>query len=136
MGVVACAWAREKLPAATSSTAACRRERLFMGRVPVESGREIKIGETRWRPVCTAGVRCRANSKNDAFPANRLGEHGDGPKVGCATCHKGTFKPLNGVSPLGDYLALSGVGKVPPGVPSEPAASAAEAGPSKPAPKR
>jgi photosynthetic reaction center cytochrome c subunit len=52
------------------------------------------------------------------FPANRLGPHGDGPKVGCATCHKGTFKPLNGVSPLVDYLALSGVGKVPAGVPS------------------
>ncbi len=56
------------------------------------------------------------------FPANRLGPHGDGPKVGCATCHKGTFKPLNGVSPLVDYLALAGVGKVPPGVPSEPPA--------------
>ncbi len=64
------------------------------------------------------------------FPPNRLGPHGDGPKVGCATCHKGTFKPLNGVSPLVDYLALSGVGKVPAGVPTppqppEPAASAA-----------
>ncbi len=56
------------------------------------------------------------------FPANRLGPHGDGPKVGCATCHKGVFKPLNGVSPLLDYLALAGEGKVPPGVPSEPAA--------------
>jgi len=56
------------------------------------------------------------------FPPNRLGPHGDGPKVGCATCHKGTFKPLNGVSPLLDYMALSGEGKVPPGVPSEPVA--------------
>ena len=55
------------------------------------------------------------------FPKKRLGPQGDGPKVGCATCHKGTFKPLNGVSPLKDYLALSGVGKVPPGVPSDPA---------------
>jgi photosynthetic reaction center cytochrome c subunit len=55
------------------------------------------------------------------FPSYRLGPHGDGPKVGCATCHKGSFKPLNGVSPLGDYLALAGVGMVPPGVPSEPA---------------
>ncbi len=54
------------------------------------------------------------------FPPNRLGPHGDAPKVGCATCHKGTFKPLNGVSPLTDYLALSGVGMVPPGTPSEP----------------
>jgi len=54
------------------------------------------------------------------FPGYRLGPHGDAPKVGCATCHKGTFKPLNGVSPLPDYLALSGVGKVPGGTPSEP----------------
>ena len=54
------------------------------------------------------------------FPAKRLGVHGDAPKVGCATCHKGTFKPLNGVSPLPDYLALSGVGKVPGGVPTPP----------------
>lgn len=54
------------------------------------------------------------------FPANRLGPHGDAPKVGCATCHKGTFKPLNGVSPLPDYMALAGAGKVPAGVPTPP----------------
>jgi photosynthetic reaction center cytochrome c subunit len=65
------------------------------------------------------------------FPATRLGPHGDGPKVGCATCHKGTFKPLNGVSPLPDYLALSGVGKVSPGTPSEPAAAEPPATPAK-----
>ncbi len=58
------------------------------------------------------------------FPANRLGPHGDGPKVGCATCHKGTFKPLNGISPLTDYLALSGIGKVPAGTPTPPEAPA------------
>lgn len=54
------------------------------------------------------------------FPAYRLGEHGDAPKVGCATCHKGVYKPLNGVSPLPDYMALAGVGMVPAGTPSEP----------------
>ena len=43
------------------------------------------------------------------FPANRLSAEGDGPKVGCATCHKGTYKPLNGVSPLKDYPVLAGV---------------------------
>jgi photosynthetic reaction center cytochrome c subunit len=43
------------------------------------------------------------------FPAIRLSPQGDGPKVGCATCHKGTYKPLNGVSPLKDYPILSGV---------------------------
>jgi photosynthetic reaction center cytochrome c subunit len=67
------------------------------------------------------------------FPANRLGPHGDGPKVGCATCHKGTFKPLNGVSPLTDYLALSGVGKVPAGTPTPPEAPAEPQAPATPA---
>ncbi len=54
------------------------------------------------------------------FPDFRLGPHGDAPKVGCATCHKGVFKPLNGVSPLQDYMALAGVGKVPAGTPTPP----------------
>jgi photosynthetic reaction center cytochrome c subunit len=67
------------------------------------------------------------------FPPNRLGPHGDGPKVGCATCHKGTFKPLNGVSPLVDYLALSGVGKVPAGIPTPPEPQAPPAEPAAPA---
>jgi len=43
------------------------------------------------------------------FPVNRLSAEGDGPKVGCATCHKGTFKPLYGASSLKDYPVLSGV---------------------------
>jgi hypothetical protein len=54
------------------------------------------------------------------FPSHRLGPYGDAPKVGCATCHKGTFKPLNGVSPLPDYMLLAGAGKVPAGVPTPP----------------
>ena len=54
------------------------------------------------------------------FPSHRLGPHGDAPKVGCATCHKGVFKPLNGVSPLPDYMALAGEGMVPGGVPTPP----------------
>jgi photosynthetic reaction center cytochrome c subunit len=66
------------------------------------------------------------------FPSYRLGLHGDGPKVGCATCHKGVFKPLNGVSPLPDYLALAGVGRVPAGTPSEPAPPPPAAAPKKP----
>jgi len=43
------------------------------------------------------------------LPAHRMGPLGDGPKVGCATCHKGSYKPLNGVSPLTDYRELAGV---------------------------
>ena len=53
----------------------------------------------------------------------RLGPDGDGPKVGCATCHKGTFKPLYGVSPLTDYRVLAGV--VPPAPPASGAVPAA-----------
>lgn len=38
------------------------------------------------------------------YPAERLGPEGDAPKAGCATCHQGVNKPLNGVSMLKDYL--------------------------------
>ena len=46
------------------------------------------------------------------FPPERLSAEGDGPKIGCATCHKGTFKPLYGASSLKDYPVLAGVMKV------------------------
>jgi photosynthetic reaction center cytochrome c subunit len=42
------------------------------------------------------------------FPATRLGPTGDSPKVNCATCHQGAYKPLNGVSMLADYPELQG----------------------------
>lgn len=41
------------------------------------------------------------------LPANRHGPTGDGPKVNCATCHAGAYKPLLGVSMLADYKALA-----------------------------
>lgn len=44
----------------------------------------------------------------DTFPANRLGPMGDAPKVNCATCHNGAYKPLLGVSMLPDYPYLAG----------------------------
>lgn len=40
------------------------------------------------------------------FPKNRLGPQGDGPKVNCATCHNGVYKPLYGVSLAKDYPSL------------------------------
>jgi photosynthetic reaction center cytochrome c subunit len=40
------------------------------------------------------------------LPSYRLGSKGDGPKVGCATCHKGTYKPLFGNSMKSDYPEL------------------------------
>jgi photosynthetic reaction center cytochrome c subunit len=41
------------------------------------------------------------------FPKNRLGPHGDSPKVNCLTCHQGVYKPLFGNSMLGDYPELA-----------------------------
>jgi photosynthetic reaction center cytochrome c subunit len=43
----------------------------------------------------------------DVLPPGRLGPTGDGPKVGCATCHQGAYKPLLGVSMLKDYDTLA-----------------------------
>jgi photosynthetic reaction center cytochrome c subunit len=43
-----------------------------------------------------------------AFPANRLGPTGDSPKVNCATCHQGVYKPLNGAPLIKDYPELVG----------------------------
>jgi photosynthetic reaction center cytochrome c subunit len=40
------------------------------------------------------------------LPKYRLGKLGDGPKLACATCHKGSFKPLAGVSMRKDYEEL------------------------------
>ncbi len=44
-----------------------------------------------------------------SYPANRLGPHGDAPKVNCATCHQGAAKPLLGASIAKDYPELGGV---------------------------
>jgi photosynthetic reaction center cytochrome c subunit len=42
------------------------------------------------------------------LPANRHGPEGDGPKLYCATCHQGAYKPFFGASMLKDYPELSG----------------------------
>ena len=46
-------------------------------------------------------------SLNGVFPANRLGPHGDVPKVNCTTCHQGAYKPLLGASMIGTYPELT-----------------------------
>ena len=43
-----------------------------------------------------------------SFPANRLGPQGDVAKVGCATCHQGANKPLNGAQMLKGHPELAG----------------------------
>nr|WP_294517045.1 photosynthetic reaction center cytochrome PufC [uncultured Rhodopila sp.] len=45
------------------------------------------------------------------FPASRLGPLGDGPKVYCATCHNGVYKPLFGISMAKDFPELTTVSK-------------------------
>jgi photosynthetic reaction center cytochrome c subunit len=40
------------------------------------------------------------------LPAERMGPTGDVPKIYCATCHQGTFKPLYGAPMLKDYPEL------------------------------
>ncbi len=42
------------------------------------------------------------------FPVSRLGATGDSPKVNCATCHQGVFKPLYGVSMVRTFPELQG----------------------------
>jgi photosynthetic reaction center cytochrome c subunit len=41
------------------------------------------------------------------FPHARLGPEGDSPKVSCATCHNGVYKPLFGVSMAKDFPELT-----------------------------
>ena len=42
------------------------------------------------------------------FPQDQLGASGDSPKLNCATCHKGVYKPLFGVSMIGSFPELVG----------------------------
>lgn len=50
------------------------------------------------------------NPLRTVFPANRLGPAlGDSPKVNCATCHNGVYKPLFGVAMAKDFPELKGV---------------------------
>jgi photosynthetic reaction center cytochrome c subunit len=68
------------------------------------------------------------------WPKERLGPHGDGAKLMCATCHNGVNKPLYGAAMAKDYPALypGGMGSATspaPGAPAAPADSAAPAAP-------
>jgi photosynthetic reaction center cytochrome c subunit len=68
------------------------------------------------RATAWYGIRMVRDLNNDylvpltpIWPANRLSPEGDGPKVGCETCHKGAYKPLLGAKQLPDYPELRGV---------------------------
>ena len=67
------------------------------------------------RTVAWHGIHL-ANDLNKSYlepltktlPATRLGPNGDVPKVGCATCHQGAYKPLYGAAMAKDYPGLLG----------------------------
>lgn len=50
----------------------------------------------------------------ETFPPERLGPKGDGPKLNCATCHQGAYKPFLGKSMLPDYPELAKAVAQPP----------------------
>jgi photosynthetic reaction center cytochrome c subunit len=56
------------------------------------------------------------------YPPHRLGTLGDAPKVNCATCHQGAYKPLYGAPVIKDYPELAGPGQTP--APTAPASNA------------
>jgi spheroidene monooxygenase len=65
------------------------------------------------RAVAWYGIRmARAINKDyleplaSVFPAHRKGELGDVAKANCATCHQGSYKPLNGAQMARDFPEL------------------------------
>lgn len=59
------------------------------------------------------------------YPANRLGPSGDAPKLNCATCHQGVYKPMYGAPMLANYTELAA--PVPAPAPPAPPPSDAPA---------
>jgi photosynthetic reaction center cytochrome c subunit len=65
------------------------------------------------RTVAWHGIRMANDLNKDylvplgkTLPAARLGPTGDAPKVSCATCHQGAYKPLYGAAMAKDYPGL------------------------------
>ena len=91
------------------------------------------------RATAWYGIRMARSLNNEyliplggVFPANRLGPTGDVPKLNCATCHQGAYKPLYGADILHGYPGLTTVttsAQIPAmenPVPATPVAPAAE----------
>jgi photosynthetic reaction center cytochrome c subunit len=77
-------------------------------------------GSTPQRGTAYYGIRMVRDLNNayldplkPTFPANRLGPTGDAPKLNCATCHQGAYKPMYGASQLNDHPVLSTVTNTP-----------------------
>jgi photosynthetic reaction center cytochrome c subunit len=62
------------------------------------------------------------DSLASVFPPGRHGALGDGPKLDCATCHNGVYKPLFGANLLKDYPELAGAARTA----NQPAPAAAK----------
>ena len=87
-------------------------------------------GSTPQRGVAWYGIRMARDINNQymdpltsTFPANRLGPTGDVPKVNCATCHQGAYKPMYGASMLKTHPELAGVRPAVVPAPSEAASA-------------
>ncbi len=99
---------------------------------------------TPQRAVAYYGIRMARELNNDylislngVFPSQRLGPLGDVPKLNCATCHQGAYKPLYGANILNGYPGLAGPAssattpmapEVVPGSPGPVSTSAAATG--------
>ena len=74
---------------------------------------------TPQRSTAYYGIRMVRDLNNEylaslegVFPPERLGPTGDVPKLNCATCHQGAFKPLYGADILQNHPGLTGAVKV------------------------
>jgi photosynthetic reaction center cytochrome c subunit len=85
------------------------------------------------RATAWHGIRMARELNNEymtpltgTFPANRLGPTGDVPKLNCATCHQGAYKPLFGAKMAKDHPEFGGGGATVPkaAAPAAPAAAA------------
>jgi photosynthetic reaction center cytochrome c subunit len=63
------------------------------------------------------------------FPPERKGPTGDVPKLNCATCHQGAYKPMFGASMTADHAWLVGGGVQVKPAPQAPAAAAPTSAP-------
>jgi len=68
------------------------------------------------------------------FPANRLGPTGDVPKLNCATCHQGAYKPLYGADIVTGHPGMRAGVKTAAAAADTPAGPAPSAAPEPPAP--
>jgi photosynthetic reaction center cytochrome c subunit len=77
------------------------------------------------RSTAWYGIRLARNLNSEyleplksSFPPNRLGPTGDSPKLNCATCHQGAYKPLYGAAMAQHYPALLSAQPVTDGLPA------------------